>query len=105
MVVHKWFFFINGDMKWNIFDTILVLQGVLDNFLALIVDTEGADMTFARLLRLMKLGKIFRLFRAVRFLRDLRVMLFSIMSSFPALFWAAITLGLILYIFALMFVQ
>merc|ERR1719356_2147818 len=71
----------------------------------MLLSSDGEDVTFVRILRLMKLGKIFRLFRALRFLRELRVMLVSIASSFPAVFWAFVTLALILYTFALMFVQ
>jgi hypothetical protein len=56
-------------------------------------------------LHMMKMGKILRMFRALRFLRELRVMLQTILGSAVSLFWSVVTLLLILYVFALLFIQ
>jgi len=103
--VHGWWFFVNTDMRWNWFDFLLVVQALVDIVMEYALKVNGANVTFIRLIRLVKLVKILRLFKAVRFLRELRVIMVSIMNCLSALFWAFVMLALILYIFALFFVQ
>lgn len=102
--VHGLYFFCNEEMSWNIFDFLLVMQGVLD-VVMMFFEVEVMKATFARLLRILKLGKIFRVFRAIRFLRDLRVLMSSIVSSFAALMWSLVLLALCLYMCSIAFVQ
>lgn len=101
LVVHRIYFFCNDSMGWNIFDLTLVLQAIGDAFMI----QQHSNLTFARIVRLFKLGKVFRLLRALRFARELRVMVLSILGSAAALFWSFVMLALILYVFALLFVQ
>eukprot|EP00931_Biecheleriopsis_adriatica_P108889 TRINITY_DN83158_c0_g1_i1.p1 TRINITY_DN83158_c0_g1~~TRINITY_DN83158_c0_g1_i1.p1 ORF type:complete len:587 (-),score=103.08 TRINITY_DN83158_c0_g1_i1:90-1850(-) len=105
MIVHRLFFFWNEDMIWNITDTVLVAQGLFEVLSSLLFNTQGPQLTFARLLRLLKLGKALRLFRMVKFLKDLRNMLSLILSSFLSLFWSFALLALVLFMFSLLFVQ
>jgi len=46
-----------------------------------------------------------RVFRTMRFLKELRVMVTSIVGSLVSLGWSVVMLGLILFVFALFFVQ
>jgi len=104
LYVHKCYYFVNEDMSWNIFDTVLVFISLSDAVLMLAGFAVG-NVTFARSLRLFKMGKILRIFRAIRFLKSLRVMMESIAGSLSSLFWSFIMIALILFIFSLLFVQ
>lgn len=103
--VHRSYYFTNEDASWNVFDMVLVVQATLDAIMTYALGGDAGNITFMKLLRLLKLAKILRLFRAVRMLTELRIIFASITNSFCGLFWAFVTLALILYIFALMFVQ
>eukprot|EP00928_Gymnodinium_smaydae_P005884 TRINITY_DN12039_c0_g1_i1.p1 TRINITY_DN12039_c0_g1~~TRINITY_DN12039_c0_g1_i1.p1 ORF type:complete len:607 (-),score=107.34 TRINITY_DN12039_c0_g1_i1:305-2125(-) len=105
LTVHRLYFFCNLEMAWNWFDFLLVVQAITDLIITYFVNVDSGNVSFIRLMRLLKIGKILRVFRAIRFLQELRVMLVSIINCFTALFWAFVTLALILYIFALMYVQ
>eukprot|EP00928_Gymnodinium_smaydae_P016866 TRINITY_DN16385_c1_g1_i2.p1 TRINITY_DN16385_c1_g1~~TRINITY_DN16385_c1_g1_i2.p1 ORF type:complete len:648 (+),score=77.95 TRINITY_DN16385_c1_g1_i2:170-2113(+) len=100
-----WYYFCNEERSWNLMDFVLVLQGASDIVLTLALSGDGWDVTFLRLLKLVKLGKILRIFRAIRFLRELRVMLLSIVKCLSILFWAFVMMSLIMYVFALVFLQ
>merc|ERR1711970_122060 len=67
--------------------------------------TSGSSITFARMLKLLKLGKIFRMLRALRFLKELRVMVQSLVGSAMSMMWSFVMMGLILYMFSLVFVS
>jgi len=95
---------VNDDMSWNIFDIVLVAFSLFDQILSQSGVSLG-DVSFARALRIFKMGKILRIFRAMRFLKELRVMVNSILGSLVSLGWSVVMLGMILYVFALFFVQ
>merc|ERR1712110_36808 len=90
-----------GDMKWNIFDSVLVIQAWVDEMMVWLGTGEGSSMTFARVLKLLKLGKIFRIFRAFRFLKDLRVLVQSLVSSAGSMVWSFLLMAAILFLFSL----
>ena len=104
--VHRCYFFCNADMKWNIFDLLLVGISVVDTAVSEMTSdsADSMDVTFLRALRLFKLAKILRMVRVMRYFAELRVMLNSVLGSFMSLFWAGVMLGLIYYIFGLLFV-
>jgi hypothetical protein len=106
LALHRLYFFVNADMRWNIFDFILVMMSIVDTFLILIIDDGGGqNLVFMRIIRLCKLAKILRAFRAMRFFKDLAVMFESFKNSFVALFWSFIMLLFVLYVSALVFLQ
>jgi len=100
--VHRWYLFVNEDMAWNCFDTALVLIAIGD---FVVSDSSLVRVTFTRSLRILKVGQILRVFRTMRFLKDLRVMAISLLGSLASLGWSIAMLGLIIFIFALYFVQ
>lgn len=102
LALHRWYFFANDEMAWNWFDIILVGISMLDFFLS---DSDIVRVSFARSLRIFKMGKVLRVFRTMRFLKELRVMVTSILGSVVSLGWSIVMLGMILYVFALFFVQ
>eukprot|EP00428_Durinskia_dybowskii_P020759 CAMPEP_0170207948 /NCGR_PEP_ID=MMETSP0116_2-20130129/3553_1 /TAXON_ID=400756 /ORGANISM="Durinskia baltica, Strain CSIRO CS-38" /LENGTH=636 /DNA_ID=CAMNT_0010458409 /DNA_START=167 /DNA_END=2077 /DNA_ORIENTATION=+ len=104
LCVHRLYFFCNNEMLWNIFDFMLVLFSFGDCIMLLAGGNSG-NVTFARSVRLFKLGRILRIFRAMSFLKELRVMLASIVGSFYSLMWSVVMITVIIYIFALLFIQ
>merc|ERR1719235_1962810 len=73
--------------------------------MTLCLEQEGANLVYMRLLRLFKTVRIFRILRVVQFFKELRIIVFSILASVRSLFWALFMLGLIEYIFALIFMS
>jgi len=110
LMVFGRYFFIDIDWRWNIFDLFLVVMALYDVIIYIItehgvIDSGSMNVTWMRLLRLMKMLKMLRVVRVMRFFRELRLMFFSITSSFRSLVWAMVMLLLIMYIFALSFIQ
>jgi hypothetical protein len=104
------YFFFDIDWRWNLFDLFLVLMAMYDVIIYIIteqgvIDSGSINVTWMRLLRLMKMLKMLRVVRVMRFFRELRLMFFSITSSLRSLVWAMVMLLLIMYIFALSFIQ
>mmetsp|Transcript_43521 Transcript_43521/g.100171 ORF Transcript_43521/g.100171 Transcript_43521/m.100171 type:complete len:731 (-) Transcript_43521:143-2335(-) len=98
-------FFKGADMKWNLFDVLLVFLGIYENLAELFGGlSSGADLTWLRMLRLLKMMKMFRVVRLMRFFKVLRTMISSIAGSLVMLFWAMLMLGLMMYMFGLCFI-
>lgn len=105
IAVHRWWFLVNEDMKWNWFDSFLVAFSIWDQISLLVASGGGANVAFLRSVRLIKMVKIFRMLRVMRFFRELRLMLYSIGGSLVSFFWCFVMIVFILYMFALMLVQ
>jgi hypothetical protein len=106
IAVHRFYFFANDDMYWNLFDFALVAFTVYDEVVSAIIGQgSGTSLTFMRTLRILKMAKILRVIRVMRYFTELRLILNSLMGSFMSLFWSIVTLLLIFYIFSLCFVQ
>merc|ERR1712233_260409 len=58
-----------------------------------------------RVLRLVRVGKVARIARMVRFFQEMRVLMSSIAGSFISMFWSFSLLSLIIFTFAIFFVQ
>jgi len=99
--VWKLHFFTAADGYWNIFDVFLVLSSIF-----YFTDTSGLNMMWLRTLRIFKqVIKAFRIFRVVRFFQELRIIMVSIGRSLHSFFWAMLTLALIMYMFAIVFLE
>eukprot|EP00928_Gymnodinium_smaydae_P039180 TRINITY_DN26819_c0_g1_i1.p1 TRINITY_DN26819_c0_g1~~TRINITY_DN26819_c0_g1_i1.p1 ORF type:complete len:731 (-),score=167.86 TRINITY_DN26819_c0_g1_i1:97-2289(-) len=111
LAVHKFAFFYNMDMRWNIFDFALVAFSTYDMATTTFetANDDGGDagpnLTFMRTLRIFKMAKILRVVRVMRFFTELRLMLNSLVGSMLSLFWSFVMIGFIFYIFGLIFVQ
>jgi len=106
LCVHKWFYFVNEDMAWNIFDLILVLSAVYENVVSFLVGLQAdISMTFLRSMRLMKIVKALRVLKMLRFVSELRFMINSVTGSFVSLFWCGVMLVMAFFLFSLAFVQ
>lgn len=110
LAVHRLYFFINDDMRWNIFDISLVIFSgveITSSFVMLSegVAREGMNLTFLRLLRLCKIAKVLRVLRTLRFFRELRLMLDCVLGSVLNAIWCIAMLFFVMFIFSLLLVQ
>jgi hypothetical protein len=96
LFVHRHYFFVNDQARWNNFEFALVLSSVFDLFMK-----SSANFTFLRSFRLLK---VLRLVRALRFLKELRLMLTSMVGCLSPLLWATIMLVFLLSMFSIIFV-
>ncbi|CAJ1404170.1 unnamed protein product [Effrenium voratum] len=113
LLVHRFFFFWNGEMCWNWFDFILVVFSIFENLLNFLVfndaSTEsassGVNLAFLRLVRLCRIVKILRVFRTLKFFSELRLMLDCVLGSLMNVMWCVIMLVFVMYVFALLLQQ
>jgi len=93
----------NSNVKWNVFDTCLVVLALCDEVVALTITSSRVN-TF-RMFRMLRVIRIFRVVRVMRFFKELRQMVRGIMNSIHALMWALILLCLIKYVCAMCVLQ
>jgi len=105
LMIHRFYFFINEEWKWNLFDFTLVILTGEDLLFTHLLDGAGFNLTFLRILRIMRVSKLFRIFRVVPFFNELRVMLLCILGSLRSLLWSILVLSLFYYIFAVLFMN
>jgi len=97
--VHREFYFINMEhARWNILDFSLVTYGYFELL------TGGLNLVWLRSLRLFKMAKVLRVLKLVRSLKELRLILECLTGSLVNLFWSIIMLGIIVFMFSLVFV-
>jgi len=93
-------FFTASDWKWNSFDAFLVVTSVMDE-----VMTSQVNFSATRILRVFRMARVLRIIRIVGAFRELREMLCSVISSLKSIFWALVLLCLVIYLFAILFMQ
>merc|ERR1719333_315776 len=104
-------FLISEMWRWNLFDTFLVIMAVVQlimEFIGNLIDEElssGGNLTFIRVLRVLKMARVIRIVRALHFFDHLRIYLEGIFNCMMALMWLFVLLLVILFIFAIAFVQ
>eukprot|EP00913_Durusdinium_trenchii_P028115 g26359.t1 len=95
ILVHRLYFFVNEEWRWNIFDFFLVVfsfsEVAISRYLVLNQTSEESSASlnvgFLRLLRLTKLAKVLRVFRTLKFFTELRLMIDCVLGSFMQIFW------------------
>lgn len=96
VVVYRFHFFRSG---WNLFDLVIVLLSLFSEFSFFSV---FRIFRIFRVLRSLKALKSFRAFRLVSDLRNLRMIVEAVGRSIPGIFWSAMLLLLVYYIFSIM---
>jgi Ca2+-binding EF-hand superfamily protein len=95
----------NGLIRWNIFDSVIVVTALVEEFANLLFGGTYSNVGGFRAIRMLRLMRIFRVIRVFRFFKELRVMVSGILGSLRSLMWALILLGCIKYIFAMVILQ
>lgn len=78
----------------NLFDIAIVVSSSVDAYLLPALQTQGANMNFARLARLLRVMRVMRAFRAAALFSELRVLIRTLLNSVMALIWSVVLLGL-----------
>lgn len=113
IIVHRLYFFVNEEWRWNIFDFFLVVFSFSEVAISrmLVMNQPGPESSaslnvgFLRLLRLTKLAKVLRVFRTLKFFTELRLMIHCVLGSFMQIFWCLVMIVFVLYVFSLLIVQ
>ncbi|CAJ1454900.1 unnamed protein product [Effrenium voratum] len=103
--------FCGEDWAWMILDLLIVISSVFEFVIEVLVQTneEGnqsnvlTNMRLLRILRIAKITRAFRIVRLVRFIRSLRTLLLCIGRTLRAMAWSGVLLGLIIFLFGLIF--
>jgi len=96
-------FIFGPEWRWNLFDFFLVLFSVADIILNRINSLTISNVTAARILRFVRFIRVIRIARAVRAFHSLRIVCFAIIESMTSLVWCFLVVGLIIYMFAIVF--
>eukprot|EP00747_Dinoflagellata_sp_TGD_P186494 gnl/TRDRNA2_/TRDRNA2_43537_c0_seq1.p1 gnl/TRDRNA2_/TRDRNA2_43537_c0~~gnl/TRDRNA2_/TRDRNA2_43537_c0_seq1.p1 ORF type:complete len:637 (-),score=144.65 gnl/TRDRNA2_/TRDRNA2_43537_c0_seq1:87-1997(-) len=112
-----YFFTSEQDVKWNIFEVLLVICQwfdvigmfvTIDNFESKSEATNKAGVgnySFMRLLRIVRLLRVLRMVRLLRFVQELNTIVSSILASMRSLCWTILLLVLLIYIVGILFAQ
>jgi len=92
-------FILGEDKFWNIFDSLLVLESIID----LSFSGAGLKLSFLRIFRVFRLVRVVRMVKSINALAKLRTMIFAILNTFTDLCWAFLVIFLILFIFGMTF--
>lgn len=100
-------FFYAKQWQWNIFDMVLVIMQIIEEFLARIYaeNPNSSNYSFMRLLRILRLIRVVRLVRIVRIIGELRTLVTSIISSLKSLSWTIVLLIVMMYMVGIYFAQ
>jgi len=104
LVAHGLAYFVGVEWRWNLFELALVITSLLQVCIEA-QGKSGTDLSFARLLRLAHSARTLRILRMFQFFTSLRKMVLSILNCFQALFWLIVLICMLLYSFAVGFMQ
>jgi len=100
----RFFHYRNPKIWWNVFDTLLVITAIAEEFM-LRFGGSGTNVSSVRVLRTLRVVRGFRIIRVFAFFRDLRVMVAGIAQSVHSLFWALLLLVCIMFLFSVCVLQ
>lgn len=93
-------FFYGPGSGWNYFDCFVVGSTIVE-----IAYDMGSSFGFLRILRIFRILRVLRVLRLFGVFRELRLMVISIVSTLRTLLWAFVLLFVLMYCFAIVFVQ
>mmetsp|Transcript_57664 Transcript_57664/g.187352 ORF Transcript_57664/g.187352 Transcript_57664/m.187352 type:complete len:820 (-) Transcript_57664:508-2967(-) len=99
------FFFADDGWRWNIFDLLLTVYAVTEEWCTHLEEQGGFSLTYTRLVRGFRMVRILRIIRVMRCFRELRLMVCSTMRSIGSLSWALVLMGVIIYLFTVCFMH
>lgn len=103
-------FFKTEELRWNLFDILIVSSSCLETLLATIamaIDMDSPDalqnVSVLRMLRVVRIVRVARVIRTYKVFRELRMMIYSIAGSMMNLLWVLVVLLLTFYLFGVSF--
>eukprot|EP00930_Biecheleria_cincta_P035127 TRINITY_DN24192_c0_g1_i1.p1 TRINITY_DN24192_c0_g1~~TRINITY_DN24192_c0_g1_i1.p1 ORF type:complete len:582 (+),score=115.95 TRINITY_DN24192_c0_g1_i1:94-1839(+) len=91
-------FFQGEDRAWNLFDSALVLESVVATIIMFTLDDQERP-GLVQSVKILKMLRIARLFRIFRFFKQLNILVIMILDSTKQVFWAAVLLIVVMYVF------
>jgi hypothetical protein len=88
-----------------LFDSVLVVNSIVDLVLYIHNGSKGTNLTLARLSRVLRFFRLARLSRVIRHFGALRLILYAILDSMSSLFWCFVVIALAIYVFAILFIS
>ncbi|CAK9083580.1 unnamed protein product [Durusdinium trenchii] len=113
-------YFIGPDWMWSWLDLLVVLTSIWevvgDIAMAVQVNNQTPETSVGdvggmsslkafRIIRITRVIKVVRLMRVFRFVMAFRTLIASIAETLKSLFWALMLLGVVIYVFAVLFTQ
>eukprot|EP00931_Biecheleriopsis_adriatica_P097000 TRINITY_DN7075_c0_g1_i1.p1 TRINITY_DN7075_c0_g1~~TRINITY_DN7075_c0_g1_i1.p1 ORF type:complete len:634 (-),score=147.46 TRINITY_DN7075_c0_g1_i1:11-1912(-) len=98
-----YFFKHPDDWCWNLFDTGLVLMLMMDEVIKHVDANPGSAM-FATI-KMLRLGRVIRMVRLIRLIPDLKQLVALLTVSMTSFFWTAVLQFMVMYCFALYFMN
>ncbi|CAJ1383570.1 unnamed protein product [Effrenium voratum] len=106
-------YFFSEDWAWGWLDLFIVLSSIWEVVFEYVYIQEDSGDNIAgvtslkaiRIIRITRLIKTIRVMRILRFVMALRTLVTSIFHTLRSLFWSLMLLGVIIYIFAVLFTQ
>lgn len=105
VVVHEWPWLFDG---WNLFDLFLILVfAVLPNWVLPLtpVDLSGVGLSSFSSLRVLRLLRLFNKVRTIPFFSELWMIGEGVHRSMNLIFWSLVMIAVVLFIFAVAFVE
>merc|ERR1712137_1198754 len=100
MVAQKTQFLLGKEWRWNVFDSVLIAFSVIQLSTKL-----GSSLTVFRVFRIFRVVRLLKVINRVDALRSLNLMVDGIVNSVTPLFWACMTLIIIMYAFGVFFMS
>ena len=91
---------------WNWLDLFVVVSSWIEMGVDFVNSDGRAANTNLRIMRILRIGRlarVVRVVRVVRLFRALRTLVASLMGTLKSLFWSFLLLGLVIYIFGILF--
>jgi len=94
-----WFLW-SPERWWNVFDTALVLLGLVDLLLVVLIDGEAYGTRIFSILRIIRVGRLTRLFSVLRLkhMKELTLMVKGVFAGMRTLLWAILLLLFTIYV-------
>ena len=108
--------FLSDDALWSLLDAVVVISSLWDISVEIVAASQAvsedaggfagvSSLKAFRVVRITRVVKAIRLMKIFRFVMALRTLVTSIFHTLKSLFWALILLAIIVYCFAILFVQ
>mmetsp|Transcript_85144 Transcript_85144/g.249336 ORF Transcript_85144/g.249336 Transcript_85144/m.249336 type:complete len:583 (+) Transcript_85144:34-1782(+) len=104
LFVERASFFYKTNWRWNYFDLFIVGIALFE----LMMQTGGEasrQVPSIRVIRMARVIRVLRIARIMRHFRSLRILIYSVLNTLRSLVWTMLLLGLILYVFGILFTQ
>mmetsp|Transcript_68941 Transcript_68941/g.165453 ORF Transcript_68941/g.165453 Transcript_68941/m.165453 type:complete len:702 (-) Transcript_68941:64-2169(-) len=88
-----------ADRMWNLFDLLVLSVQAVETVFTIF------RVSFLRVIRVLRVLRAARVLRTVKYCPELRIMVISIISTLPSLFWAFALMFLFLYVAGIGFMQ